>query len=403
MRARYPRIETRRARRRPVALRLITEAVANWLTRPLLGGGLTVMLAAALLGVTVAESNAVTDVRRYEDDLIATGYATMFVQPGPQALSALTTDDCAAIGSLRGVRASFAIVDQTTQRRWSVAGPNVPALTATGDVVDYFSNVEPVQMQRWRTAQAFVDPASAAAAAHDNEYLLRLVPPRPGGDRTSNSAGPTEDGAATAHPAAPTMVTALGMPLTSLGTGSIGLTLLTTHTSGSAQSCVLFVDPDTRPAASAAVETALPPTSGFSQQWALPGADNLDTPRQRFEQRPSQYYWLGGVVVFTALWITQLRIRRSDHALYAVVGLRTPSITTMIIIELAITVMLAACLATAIIALATATHAGTYTSLDVGADSARRALLGAGSCAAASSWYHARSVTSSTLNALKDR
>jgi hypothetical protein len=191
--------------------------------------------------------------------------------------------------------------------------------------------------------------------------------------------------------------------MTSLGTGSVGSTLLISRATGAAHACVLFVDLEARRSVIAALETALPATSGFSSQWALPGADNLDTPRERFEQRPSQYYWLGVVVMFSVLWALQLRIRRSDQALYAVVGLRTTSIATMLVIELIITVAVAAATAAIIVAIASTLHDGTYDSLSVGTDSARRALLGAAICAAAISWHHAQRTTNSTLNALKDR
>lgn len=387
-----------RSRRRPPALRLAREAAANWLARPLLTGGLAVLLAGALLSVTVAESNAVTDVRRYEDELVATGFATLFVQPGPQALTGLTTSDCDAIGALRGVRSSFALVGQSTSRRWVSGGPTVPTITATGNVVDYFRLVEPVQMRRWKTGQAFVDPDSSTASPATGEYLLRLA-------ETGSVVGPSAgvDAAAPATDARAISVAALAMPLTSLGTGSIGSTLLVSHTTGAVQSCVLFVDLEARPAVAAAVDTALPAASGFSNQWALPGADNLDTPRARFEQRPSQYYWLGCVIVFTLFWAFQLRIRRSDHALYAIVGLRTTSTATMIIIELIITLAAATVAAAFVVALATSHHDGTYDSLSIGIESARRALLGSAICAAAWSWQHAQRTTNSTLNALKDR
>jgi hypothetical protein len=401
MRSKYPTITVRRTSRRLPVLRLGLEAVANWVTRPLLTGGLAVLLSAALLSVTVAESNAVTDVRRYEDELVATGFATLFVQASGQALSGLTTDDCAAVGELPGVRAGFSLVGQSVARRWTVDGPLLATITVTGDVVGYLRLVEPARMRESVAAQAFVDTdAAAASSGAQGEYVLRLV-----ATDADNEPPPSAATALGDPPSSPMAATvrAVRVPLTSLGTGSVGSTLLVTHARGAVQSCVLFVDLEARAAVAAAVETALPAASGFSNQWALPGADNLDTPRERFEQRPSQYYWLAAVIVFTVLWAFQLRIRRSDHALYAVVGLRSTGITVMIVLELAITVVVAAGSAALIVALATTTRSGTYDSLGIGIDSAQRALIGSAVCAAAWSWQHAQRTTASALNALKDR
>jgi hypothetical protein len=148
-----------------------------------------------------------------------------------------------------------------------------------------------------------------------------------------------------------------------------------------------------------------------SRGWQL-GVGCSQLPRssreERFQARPDlskspDFVHLIRLPLFTLLWAFQLRVRRSDHALYTLVRLRTATITTMIIIELAITLTVAATTTAVIVALTTTTQTGTYDSLSIGTHSAARALIGAAICATAWSWHHAQRSTNSTLNALKDR
>ncbi len=114
---------------------------------------------------------------------------------------------------------------------------------------------------------------------------------------------------------------AIAVTLTALGGGSSGNIITIDPTSGSVAACALFVDTPARDHVNRSIEAALPVLEGFSQRWALPSAERFETPEHRFESRPSQYYWAIATLAFIATAMLHLRLRRSDHALYAIAGL----------------------------------------------------------------------------------
>lgn len=361
--------------------RIVAEAIASVTSRVWISGGLVLGLAALLAAVAIAETNAAVAARLYEDGLVRAGYSTLIIEQSDQVpATPLNTTDCAATGGIEGVGPVVSLRQPVSMPGWARRGPDLTVVPVGGDILALLGSIDPTGVQPWRAAQTFVDRESSAASGSSPEYLLPLYPR---GQRVDS--------------------TAIAVDLGALGPGVSGAVLVGDPQPGPVDACAVFVPSDFRETVSRAVEIAFPASGGYSQRWALIGADRFDSPRHRFEGRPTKDLWIAAATVFTGFWLFYLRLRRPEHGLYAVIGLNPAAITLLTIIELLAIAVTASILAATIIGLA-ALRAGTPSHfLTIGAESAIRTLIACVLISAVWSANAASRTTTSTIDALKDR
>jgi hypothetical protein len=361
--------------------RIVAEAFAAVTSRLWISGGLVLGLAALLAAVAVAETNAAVAARVYEDGLVTAGYSTLIIEQSDQVpATPLSTTDCAATSGIDGVGPVVSIRQPVSMPGWARRGPDLTVIPIGGGIVAFLGSIDPTGIQSWRTAQTFVDRGSSAASGSSPEYLLPLYP-----------LGRRVD------------TTAIAVELDALGPGASGAMVVGDTQPGPVDACALFVPSDFRDTVARSIEVAFPAVSGFSQRWALTGADRLDSPRDRFEGRPTKDIWIAAAAVFTGFWLFYLRLRRSEHGLYAVIGLSPVAITVLTVIELLAIALTASILAAAVLGLA-ALRAGTPSQfLAIGAEGGIRTLIACVLISAIWSAYAASRTTTSTIDALKDR
>ncbi|CAN5533205.1 hypothetical protein BH20CHL7_BH20CHL7_12120 [soil metagenome] len=346
-----------------------------WLT-----GGLILGLAALLVAATVAEANEALSARVYEDELVTAGYSTLIIERSDQVPGTpLSTADCAAIAGVDGVGPVLSVRQAVSMPGWAPRGPDLTVMPVGGDIVAFVGAIDPTGIQSWRTAQTFVDRGSSASSGSSPEYPLPLFP-----------LGRRVD------------TTAIAVELDALGPGASGALLVADSRSGRVDACALFVASDFRDTVARSIQVAFPAVSGFSQRWALTNADRFSSPRDRFEGRPTKHIWIASAAVFTGFWLFYLRLRRSEHGLYAVIGLSPVAITVLTIIELLAIALTASILAAVVIGLA-AVRADTLSEfLAIGAASGIRTLMACVLISAVWSAYAASRTSTSTIEALKD-
>lgn len=368
-------------RPRVTMLRLAAEAAANSFARPAVTLGMVFAVAAMLVGSAVAEINATTTIRSYERDLIGAGYATLLVTQAGAGGTALSTRTCAQLGSIDGVRAAVAMSEPEPIHLWTAGGPGLSVRYASGDLSEFVALVESNALAGWTSAQALVDVKSGAASPGPLEYPLRLV----------------DDGAETHD------VNSLTVPLSAFGNGlSAGLVIWDAR-AGPASACFLFVETPRRDYVIRSVDIALPAIAGFARQWVLASADRFEAPPHRFATRPSQYYWAVASLTFIALGALHLRLRRSDHALYAIGGIKRRHIWALATLELALIILVAAMLSIATISILGSRADARGEELRVGYASLARGGIAIVGCAAILARSQANRTIDSTLEAIKDR
>lgn len=370
-----------RRERRTGLRRLAAEAAANTLARPALSLGLTLTITAMITGATLAEINTTTDIRNYERELIDSGWATLLVEQDNPAGNTLSTDTCGTLGAIDGVEASVALREPEPFTLWTTAGPYVPVRAVSADIIDFLRAANPSPADGQDTAQALVDTDALVASPSNTPFPLRLV----------DQDGTSYD------------TTARTVALTALGAGSSGNIVTIDPTPGPVTACALYVATPRRDHVNRSIDTALPVLDGFSQRWALPSAEQFDTPQYRFEHRPSQYYWAITTLAYVAIALLHLRLRRSDHALYAIAGLDRRHIWTLATLELAAILATALALAALTTGLAVRRHELPAAITDVGWTSLARTLTATALVALALTRAAASRTTNSTLDAIKDR
>jgi hypothetical protein len=362
---------------------LIREALENLLARP----GLTLALISTFTGLTLwavtGEVSASVQIRNYGYDLQRHGYFTLLLHPQEETSDVrLTTADCASAGASPGVIAALAVspVDEP-YRLWATTGPEVPTQVVSGDVGAFLTATSHRPISAWEQANAVLDQASPLH-----------VPPSTGPFPLSISG--TRD---------TSTVLAVTADLSALGSGMQGNLMIVDNRPGPVKGCAFLVDERHRFPVVKAISTAFPPDLGYAAVWALPNADQFDTPTRRFESRTSQWFWMLAWAMGTLVWAGFLRIRRPEFALYAVCGLGWRRVSTIAVGELLMIVVMAFASAAAAVVGLTLAHGTRWPDLVVGVLAGTRfgvaALLG---CTAVA--VHAGiNATRGTLDALKDR
>ncbi len=366
--------------RRRLGRRIAREAFANTAARPLLTTGLVVVVAALTLGATVTEVLSATSTRRYADDLVANGWATLVVDYQKQDGTGLTADDCRNLADITGVRAFVFLREPTELALAASPELNVQVWPAGGPVPEFFQAVKVQSISQHRIGALFVDVGSTYASSRNVEYPIRV-----------RINGKTD------------AIWATTIDLASLGAGFEGAALAIDNRPGTISACALAVDPNARFEVVASVDAAFPSTEGFGSRWALSGADRFEHPRSRFEARTSQHYWAVAALVAGAMIAMLQRLRRADYALYSITGLSRMRTATLILYESLLVAIPAIGFGLAVLTVAGARRAVSNSDLSAGLASGVRLAIAVTLLSAAAAWLTATRAATGTVSALKDR
>jgi hypothetical protein len=370
-----------RARRSNAVRRLAGEAARNIVARQLLHGGLVLGLAGLLVVASVAETNAVVDLKQLERRLADNGYSTLLLERDSPTNNTIPAQACRGFGRVAGVRAAVQIETATSARLFSEAGPTVSTRAVSPEILTFLRAVQPEAMQHWNGAQLLFDSQAGAAPETANEYLLTL----------------SIDGFEQATQ------TALTVAVQSLGQGFEGSLLRISADLATTSTCAALVQTTFRDHVTRSASAAFPALEGYTIRWALPSADQFDTPQLRFEQRQSRVYWLAATLLTLCVGLLFLRLRRSDHALYAVGGLGPARMWILVAGEVAVLFVSAVVLAWLTVALSLARSGLPMLASDVGWRTFWRSSLASAVVLAAITWASAQRATSRAFDDIKDR
>jgi hypothetical protein len=356
----------------------LVEAWANVAARPVLSLALIALWASGLITSFLAESMAVARVMHVEGELVDAGYRTLYVEPNDNIRTPLTATDCEALGRIHGVRSAIWLLPAQPGNLMAPQGPPVSVRPMGGDVVGFLASSDPHAMTDWGGAQVFIDSVSSIVE-HGRSRVLRLHV----GDRSQ-------------------LVEAHSTVLTTLGAGMAGNIAVVTHETEDVESCALLVDDDRRQLVRDSVAAALPVGRGYVARWALPSADRFESAGTRFAERGSQWVWLAGVAAIVVTWSMNLRIRRPDHAFYAVCGMTARRLMLLMWLELALLGLLSALAATTAVAIVAA-RVGDDAAAGVGVSASLRCAGVAWSVAAGVAGQRALGARRALVRQLKDR
>jgi hypothetical protein len=360
--------------------RLAAEACRQLGARPLITVALATLLAAIIVGVFLSESNARVDSWRATDDLVGAGYTTLLLERDDSAREDFGWADCDAASGLSGVTVVVGLSEAEEVRLWSERGAGFTIRYATASINNYLAHVDPVSAGYWSTSQVFFDQDAIAATERGTGEFVAAITAK----------------------AERVVAQALTVRLTSLGGGFSGNGVIMGPDPQAVESCVVLVEIDRRSEVAATMDRVFPVLDGFSQRWALSNADTFESPRQRYEARPSQWYWLIGTIAFAVIWLFAVRLRRNDFAVYVVAGLDAGRLSVLSLCELLGIILLGVGLS-ALLIVPTVVADGLVDSLDDGLRAATRALIAVAGVTAITTVYASTRVAQRSLDALKDR
>lgn len=377
-----PRIQSERTSRSRFG-RLCTEAIRNRAAR--LGLTLTLLatLSGAALMVYVTERDAAQANTAYTYSMVSDGYTTLLIDQSDNAPESFTWANCSTLRHQDGVRAVVGLREPSLLRLWNASGPDVAVREAMGDVARFLAMTNPSSPRGPSTSLIFdVDAAGARPSdGTETEYITRFVQKSGDGDTR----------------------TAATYSLTSLGGGFSGNAIALAPQSGEISTCAVLADLDKRDDVEAAASGLFPLAASFGNQWALTNADRFDSPRGRYENRASRWYWLGAAALITLAWTFSLWILRNDLAVFSIAGLRTRQILGLATAELIVVALGAALITTGVATLDWYQNAEARHSVAIGIrEVARAAVASFGMCVSIAA-ATASAISRRTLDALKDR
>jgi hypothetical protein len=364
-----------------VFARLAREAAANLASRLALTAVLVVVMGGAYLFVAIGEANAFVATRNYDANLDRTGYSTYVIEAVPNATTELQAADCQRLEIVDGVRAATWMRGPVTAHLHGRGGPTLPVWGMGGDVIELIDAADPLRGPKWHAETLLIDVGSPVSALADD-------------GRPSIQVEFNKEELA---------LSARTVRLSALGPGLSGNAIWVDPSPGPVALCLLFVEPGHREAVVASTEIALPSTGGISKQWVLANADAFDTPTERFEHRSSQWNYALAAVAVWLVWCFTLRLKRSDRALYAVIGLRSSGVAFLAGIEF-LGVWLIANLTTCVAFVSAAAGSdGASEATTLGVTSAARASVLSLAACLVTCWFASGRAATSTLDAIKDR
>lgn len=351
---------------RTLPMRLLRESTANLSARTGLTFAFIAVFAAALVSVAVTEADSVMNVETYDDKLVQLGYDTFIISPGQGA--SMTPSSCLALETVTGVRAAVWVTTPVPDMLFSAGGPAVSVSQVGGTTLKFLGAVDPAAASAWRGQQVLVDDANPVVVADAEGFRLRIAGGLAGAPDPSS-------GATVSAPIDVRTVRALSARLSSLGQANQGNILIMGVAPPTVAACELYVDQAHRSSVPVAVTAAFPPESGYSDRWVLANAAAFQAPVAAFQARPSQWYWLAGTLLVVLLWGLQLRIRRSEIALYAASGLTTNRLAILCCAEFLIVFTSSLCLGIATFGLSSLVHGSSGGAIAVGLASSLRMVV----------------------------
>ena len=357
---------------------LAVESWRNVAARSGISAAVALVIAAGTTAAHVTEYNATVDARRYHDQLDRLGYSTYLLDRG-DAPDGLDNRACERMNAIDGVDTVVWL------RRRAVAaplhrpnGPITPLWGIGGDIGLLLDTIDQTAAAQWSGNGLIIERNSTSAPHTPRDMTLH-----------------TGDTAITAPAVAAT--------LTSLGQGLTGNAFAHEISDGQIDNCFLRVALDRRTSAVISVDAAIPPTTGIRRQWVLANADEWEPPAERYETRPTRLLFVPIAAIALVVWAFALRIRRSDRALYAVIGLRTHHVGVLTAAEYVIVWTIG----TGLAMLATRLALARTITLDLAATTANHALIRSAIATLAvgliASWYTSHRTRTSVVDAIKER
>lgn len=306
----------------------IAETVANARSRPWLTAGMCLGLIVTIVSVGIVELNSMVDARRDADALVESGYATAFVRRDPDVDPTLSRRDCAELNALPGIVAATWLSESDAELTlWSTDGATVPVRHAGPGIVDVLRAQNRFFASDWSGAALFIDVAGLAAGTPGTRSI-RLVD---GGAATTVQATSTE--------------------LQSLGQGFEGWAVaVEPDLDAETDACIVATNLANRSTLIAQLRIAFPPANGFGISWALPNADALEDPIERFADRVTARLWLPAVAACVVMITMYLRLRRSDYAFYRVSGVTGRRLVAIVSADVLLLIAVAVLSAAAVLA-----------------------------------------------------
>ena len=277
------------------------EAVANIVSRPILTLLRAMVIAASIVIPAVGAAHSRLDVGRYTRELRMSGYDTLVVKRlgGSGATTSIDAADCERLTLLAGTVAAGAAAADTSFRLWTSHGP---ALTI------------------WRLSPALIE----------SPRLLGVA----GSGLDKQPAG-IVDGAAlpagAVHLVSETGRTldfvAVRVSLGYLGTG-LASSFAIPDVITKADRCLVIANHTRRQSILTSVSARFPVSEGYLVTWSLEGADQKQTDVARWNGRQMRLGWIFFPAMAAVILALDIRLRRSDIAVYRLIGVRDASVAT---------------------------------------------------------------------------
>lgn len=306
------------------------EATANIRARWALSLSLVVLIAVGTMVVFVTEYEALVDTTRYELSLVEQGYATIVTQAnGGVSDGVLTSQNCESVGEVPGVVAVVWVRDPAEARLHDQSGPQVFTWRLGGEVADllrYTTSLSPGR--EWR-GEAAVESVSGNGMRRAPTTARLYV------------NGVSSDPAATKG--IPLSVARADLSL--LGQAVSSSVVLLDGRSGPVEACFVVVSAPSRTAVLHAVRTMFPAEKQIASSWLLPETKPIISPADRHSMRPYKPLWLW-IGALAGIWqMFALRLRRSERAVYRLVGFGRLRLVELLTLEYAMLVLLGALIA----------------------------------------------------------
>lgn len=364
--------------------RVCAEAARNRLARLWLTLALIITWSGAALVVYVSERDAAISNAAYTSSMRKDGYATQLISQADHAAEPFTWANCQTLRLHHGVEAVVGMREPVTMRLWNQHGPEVVVREAMGDVAGFLSSANRSRALRWNSPAVIFDTSSLAARPNATTAAALSTQLVSTSNDTSVRRAATES-------------------LSSFGRGFSGNAIMLTAPGGEIATCLVLIDLDKRAEVEAAIGGLFPAAAGFGQQWALLNAERFESPRDRYEQRDSRWYWYGAVALITLTWGLSLWMLRNDLAVFAVAGLGRWGLLGLVAVELFIVGCGAALATLGVAAFDVSSQPGLTSFVSTAfSETGRVAVASAGTCIAIAV-ATTGTIARRTLDTLKDR
>jgi hypothetical protein len=294
-------------------LSAVREAVANVLSRPLLTLLRANLVAAAIVSPAISVANSKLDVVRYTSELRMSGYDTLVVKQLAESGTRTSIDaaDCERLTSLPGTVAAGAALADTSFHLWTSNGPPLTIWRLSPALIGAARSLGLAGTGLDKPPAGIVDgaqlPAGAVHLVSDTGKTLNFLAVR-------ISLGYLGAGLASSY-AIPDVIT-------------------------KADRCLVVVRHTHRQSILTSVAARFPVSDGYLVTWSLEGANQMQTDIARWKVRQMRLGWIFFPVTAATVLALDIRLRRTDIAVYRLMGIRDASVATLLLAELGIAALL---------------------------------------------------------------